>query len=403
MMLATGPRFRNPYAGQRISREEAIDRAKTIAPVAAANAEKAEKLRRMPEENIDAIVNSGLMPLMRPKRYGGYEGDWITHIDCVSEVAKFCGSTGWCMSFLIQHQVYLSFFPKEAQDCVYERHPDPRIVTAFAPTGKAKEVLGGFEIQGEWPFGSAGDYCDWAIVGGMVPSPDGGEPAHRMFLVKPGEFSMKDEWYSVGLKGSGSNTIVVREPLFVPFSFTYDNADAQAGHPPGSLVHDWVLCHIPLALNSSFAIMTPMHGIARGAFESFVEFTRDKPSRFGQPKAAENYGVQTKLGEAAAEIDAAYLITEKMIATVFEGFHGEIDKVRNRRDLVYVTRLLKSAVDRLFDMAGARGLKEGVALQRHWRDIHAICNHAVFNEVQFQAAGRAALAQRPAAGEGLVV
>lgn len=208
------------------------------------------------------------------------------------------------------------------------------------------------------------------------------------------------EW---GLKGSGSNTIVVSEPLFVPFLFSYDNADAQAGNPPGSLVHDWILCRIPLALNSSFAIMTPMHGIARGAFESFVDFTRDKVSRFGAQKAAENYGVQTRLGEAAAEIDAAYVITEKMVATIFDGFHDEADRVRNRRDLVYVARLLKTAVDRLFDMAGARGLKEGVSLQRHWRDIHAICNHAVFNEVQFQSAGRAALAQKASAGDTLVV
>ena len=143
-MLGTGPRFRGSYSGQRISRDEAIAKAKTIAPVALANAEKAEKLRRLPKENIDAILESELMPLMRPRRYGGYEADWMTHIDCVSEVARFCGSTGWCMSFLIQHQVYLSFFPQEAQDRVYGEHPDPKIVTAFAPTGKVTEVAGGF-------------------------------------------------------------------------------------------------------------------------------------------------------------------------------------------------------------------------------------------------------------------
>lgn len=146
-----------------------------------------------------------------------------------------------------------------------------------------------------------------------------------------------------------------------------------------------------------------MHGIARGAFESFVEFTRDKPSRFGSQKAAENDGVQTKLGEAAAEIDAAYVITEKMVATVFDGFHGEIDRVRNRRDLVYVTRVLKRGVDRLFNMAGARGLKESVPLQRHWRDIHAISNHAAFGEVQFQNAGRAALAQKRAGADAPII
>ena len=44
--------------------------------------------------------DSGLMPLMRPRMFGGYEADWMTQIDCVSEVARFCGSTGWCKASL---------------------------------------------------------------------------------------------------------------------------------------------------------------------------------------------------------------------------------------------------------------------------------------------------------------
>ena len=98
-VFVTGPRIRSNYNGMTISHAEAIARAKTIVPVAERNAGVAEDLRRLPEENVEAILGSGLMPLLRPKRFGGFEGDWLTGIDCVSEVARFCGSTGWVMAF----------------------------------------------------------------------------------------------------------------------------------------------------------------------------------------------------------------------------------------------------------------------------------------------------------------
>lgn len=109
-MFVPGPRFHTNYDGMTIRYEEAVERAKTIAPVAKRNAVASEELRRMPDENIKAILDSGLMPLMRPRMFGGYEGDWMTSIDCVSEVARFCGLTGWCMTFLILHQVFLSLY-----------------------------------------------------------------------------------------------------------------------------------------------------------------------------------------------------------------------------------------------------------------------------------------------------
>ena len=65
-MFVTGPRFFSNYKGMTIRYEEAIERAQTIVPVAKRNIAAAEELRRMPEENIKAILESGLMPLMRP-------------------------------------------------------------------------------------------------------------------------------------------------------------------------------------------------------------------------------------------------------------------------------------------------------------------------------------------------
>ena len=394
-MFVTGPRFASNYQGMKIRYEEAIERARAIAPVAKRNAAATEDLRRLPEENAEAILNSGLMPLMRPAIFGGYEGDWMTQLDCVGEVARHCGSTGWCMTFFIQHQYFLSLFGEEAQRFVYERQPDPTILTSFVnPAGQVKKVTGGYEIAGRWPFASGSDYCQWGILGGFAQDEHG---ARRQinFLVRRDQFEIDRVWDSVGLRGSGSNDVVV-QPTFVSDAFTYDHEEAMVGTAPGQRFHEGVVYRAPLILNSGFAVMTPLHGIARGAYETFIEFTAGRSAGAFGGKLSDKADVHVAIGESKSEIDLAYMITDKLSATVLQG--GKVsrtDAVRHRRDYLMIQKLLQRAVDRLFDLSGARGLNGALPLQRHWRDLHAIGHHAAWTAPSFQIAGRDALGLSP--------
>ncbi len=394
--FVTGPRFFTNYTGMKISHEEAIQRARTISPVAKRNAAATEDLRRLPEENVRAILDSGLMPLMRPKKFGGYEGDWMTQLDCVSEVARFCGSTGWVMTFFIQHQYFLSLFSDEAQCFVYERDSNPTILTSFFnPGGEIKEVTGGYEISGRWNFASGADYCHWGIVGGVAPGGEGRAKKHLNFLLRPDQFRIERVWKSVGLKGTGSNDVIV-ESTFVSNAFVYDHDEALIGRAPGHSVNEGVIYRSPLILNTGFAVMTPMHGIARGAYESFVEFTAGRATNAFGGKPTDRADIQIAIGTSKAEIDLAYLITEKLNATVLEDRKiTRADAVRHRRDFVLIQQLLQRAVDRLFDLSGARGLQVDQPLQRHWRDLHAIGHHAAWAAPSLQIAGRDALGLPP--------
>jgi 3-hydroxy-9,10-secoandrosta-1,3,5(10)-triene-9,17-dione monooxygenase len=393
-MFVTGPRVFTNYHGMTISHEEAIARAQTIAPVAERNAGAAEELRRLPEENVKAILESGLMPLLRPKRFGGFEGDWLTGIDCVSEVARFCGSTGWVMAFFLTHQYFLSLFPEEAQCFVYERQADPVILTSFVnPAGQVKIVDGGYELTGRWPFASGGDYCQWAILGGFAQGVDGTR-RQLNFLLRSDQFTIDRVWNSAGLRGSGSNDVIV-EPTFVPEAFSYAHEDALVGRAPGQTLHEGPMYRAPLIVNAGFPVMSPTHGIARGAYEAFVGYTTTRGNVFGG-KSADRPDMQMAIGESKAEIDLAYLVTEKLNATVMEGCDiKRVDAVRHRRDYLMTHKLLQRAVDRLFDLSGARGLHADSPLQRHWRDLHAIGHHAAWTAPAFQIAGRDELGLPP--------
>ena len=76
-------------------------------------------------------------------------------------------------------------------------------------------------------------------------------------------------------------------------------------------------------------------------------------------------------------------------------------RVRHRRNATAASRLALRAVDRLFDLGGAQGLTETGALQRHWRDAHAMAHHYGFNGISFQNSGRLSLGLGMTPGDAL--
>jgi 3-hydroxy-9,10-secoandrosta-1,3,5(10)-triene-9,17-dione monooxygenase len=381
----------------RISRAGVIERARGIAAAVAPNVDRAEQLRRMPPENVKAMMDSGLMPLMRPARFGGSGGDWVDLLNVCREVGRVCGSTAWCLSFLIHHQWIFAYFPDAAQKRVFGSARDPKFVVSFAPVGKVRPVAGGWELSGEWPWGSGGDHCEWGMVNAIVP---GEPPQARMFLLLPGQFRMRDVWYSVGLKGSGTNNIVV-DPVLVPEAFTLDIQQAREATAPGCSLDDGVLFRSSLTAQTWIGLLAPLLGVAHGACDAFIGYTRTKTSTFGE-KVADSTPMQIAIGESLAELDAAVALAERVNEVLFTEQPLTLEhRVRHRRNATAAARLALQAVDRLFDLAGAQGLTETGALQRHWRDAHAIAHHYGFNSVAVQNSGRLSLGLGMTPGDAL--
>src|ERR1700751_3293547 len=122
--------------GRGMSRAEVIERARGIAAAVAPQVARAEQLRRMPPENVTAMMGSGLMPLMRPVRFGGVGGGWVDLLCHFCESGRGRGSTAWGLSFLNHHQWIFACFPDAAQNRVFGSERDPKFVVSFAPVGK---------------------------------------------------------------------------------------------------------------------------------------------------------------------------------------------------------------------------------------------------------------------------
>lgn len=351
-----------------VARAEAL--AEKLAPVAA----EGEKLRRMPSQFCAELLASGLMPLMRPARYGGAEADWSTLVECLMPLGRVSGSVAWCAAFLIQHQWVLGHFPIATQDEVYSKSPDPRIVTSFAPAGRAIRVDGGYRVTGEWAFGSGGDHCEWAMTSAVAPGRDG-SPQPTWFLFKPGQFSIKDVWRSTGLKASGSNNIVVAD-AFVEHSYAVESASVRSSDHPGRGVSDSPLYKAGIGSQFQFALVAPLIATAFALYDDYVAFTRDKLNAFAAARNAENPLMQLRVGESAGELQAALVIFKAQNDRVLQNAaSGDAASAAFLRDIGMIARLTQVASDRLFTLSGARGLAEQNLFGRHWRDVHAMCNH----------------------------
>lgn len=385
-----------------ITHAEALARARKVGEIVRRNAAAVERLRRLPGENVAAMMESDLVGLIIPQERGGYGIDsWMMVADVVGEVGRVCGSSGWCFDLLIQHQWVLGMFPGEAQDMVYKANLRPKIGTSFMPVGKAARAPGGFRVSGEWGFSSGVDHCDWAILGAPVaPAESSGSPPDiRFFLLGPGEFTVRDTWNAVGLRGSGSNNVVVTDVL-VREEHTLRAADFASGRSPGTRVNAGVMFREPGYVAFPFGIFCPLLAIARGALDCFTDFARTRTAGVGRDPALQLLNAQRTIGEAAAEIDAAYLLAKDNDEKLRLGLSGgESDVVAIRRNFTLASRLAMRAVDRLFELTGARGILDENPIQRFWRDIHAAGNHVAWAvDTSYVAAGAHALGLPPPGG-----
>ena len=79
------------------SAEELISRAKALIPLLRANAGLAERLGRVPDENIGAIEEAGLLRMLMPVNRGGYWTDAATAATAMTHIASGCPSTAWVL------------------------------------------------------------------------------------------------------------------------------------------------------------------------------------------------------------------------------------------------------------------------------------------------------------------
>jgi 3-hydroxy-9,10-secoandrosta-1,3,5(10)-triene-9,17-dione monooxygenase len=340
-------------------------------------AAECEQLRRVPDDVVRDFRKAGFFRILEPARFGGLELDYGLAQIAMSELGRGCGSSSWVQAVVASHGWLLGRFPIEAQEAVWGEDPDATMSTASSTAdGQIQEAPGGFILDGQWSFSSGIDACQWVMINAARLSPDGGRASNRRCIVPMERVEIVDDWYSAGLRGTGSKSVRLRN-VFVPEEHT--TVDAGSGNDvPGARVNPAYLYRLPVLPYLMYNIAGPALGIARGALDAFVEHCAERPQR-GQSQSQ-----QLRYAESAAEVDAAeallvqgaLAIREQMLAA--GSVEAELE-ARTHRDLGYAGVLCRQAVSRLATAVGAHAVGDGHPILRALRDIFVATNHIGLN------------------------
>src|SRR5580698_479673 len=298
-----------------------VSAASDLVPVLRERAQATEAARRVSSETMQDFRRAGIFKLMQPARYGGYEYGFTAFIDVISELGRGCTSSAWNCAIGSIHQWLIAGFPAEAQDDVWKSNPDAFACVSYAPTGTTEVVEGGFLIHGKWQFVSNVDNSQWVIVGALFPGTDKGTPPNPGFLLVPqSQYAIEDSWNVAGQAGTGSKTVVIAKPTFVPQHRRLMIADVAGGNSPGSALYTNRMYRVPMLSALPVCLVSPLLGTALGAVEEFIQLCGSRVTRGavggGGNRLSEFFPVQSKLAEASAMADAARLMINRDTAEV---------------------------------------------------------------------------------------
>ena len=202
-------------------------------------------------------------------------------------------------------------------------------------------------------------------------------------LLPRSDYVIDDVWDTVGLRGTGSNDIVVND-AFVPAHRFLSFADTSRCQCPGQSVNAAPLYRLPFVSVFSNTITAPIIGMAQGAYDAHVAMMSERLSASRTVPSAWWTMASRKCGSrrrparstppgcnsnATSPSSTRYAIAGEKIPIEL--------RARTRRDQVRGTERAIEPVDTLFENSGGHALRRGTPIERAWRDAHSGRVHVV--------------------------
>jgi alkylation response protein AidB-like acyl-CoA dehydrogenase len=246
--------------------------------------------------------------------------------------------------------------------------------------GAAVRVEGGFRVCARKPFGSGSPKGGVLVTSAPYEDPDEGwQVLHFPVPFTAPGVSLADDWRTLGMRATGSNTVVLDE-VFVP-----DDA-IMLRRPRGRFHPAWnVILTVALPL-----IMSVYAGIAEAAAAIGRELASSRRSDPTTPYL---------LGELANHLTMVQLAVDDMVRLASDpdvAMSLELTNAVLVRKTIAAEHVL-ATVEKALEAAGGAGFYRKTELERLLRDAHAAQFHPLSAKRQHRFTGRLALGLDPIA------
>ena len=371
-----------------------LERARELKPMLAAAGDAIERGREVTPEIVEAMKQRGIFRMLLPRSLDGAELDPLSYTEVLYTLAQGDGSTAWCLGQNSGCSMIAPYLPAETAQEVFGGRDG---ILAWGPdvpgAGRSVVADGGYRLSGRWGFATGSRHAKW--LGCHVPlfEPDGsprllpnGRPRVRTMVFPKSDARIIDNWQVLGLRGTGSDSYAL-EDYFVPQRRTAgrDNFDELRETGPlyqftSGMIYAMSFAHVSM-------------GIARGAYDSFIEIARDKVPRGSKGTLRENNVIQSQVAQCEARLNSARAYLRGVIAAMWDearraGKIGAEHHPQLRLAATWAIHQARDVVATVYHAAGASAIFESNPLERRMRDIHAGTQQGQGRPVHFETVGQ---------------
>lgn len=323
------------------------------------------------------------------KDFGGEQVSIETGVVVLEALARLDASVAWQMGVQGAIGRLSDYLPEDSARELFKNNTQ-LVVGGVKPFGQAEPVDGGYILQGEWSFASGIAHAGWlacmaflTVDGKPVIDADG--PDIRVPFIPISKAEQLDTWYTIGLRGTGSNNYRVA-PTFVPAELTITKAQMQ--HAPAErLSRAYAISYYNFG---PFTVAPIAVGIAQDALSSFKAMAGKKVPASGKTTLAASHTVQEKLGRAEMLVYSAHLLLMEAArqATLFGETGSDSLAALIRLTGATVAEKTIEAVNIVYELAGSSSIYTTSRLDRCFRDIHSATKHIALSSSHFEMAGQ---------------
>ena len=360
-----------------------------------------DTLRKLPEDVVDKLRTAGVFRMNMPRSWGGPEMTSMEQVEVVEALCRADGSVGWCTFIWCDSGIYSGYLDQDVAKSLYPELDMAQSGWVY-PAVPAEEVDGGYRVSGRWIFGSGVNHCD-RLAAGCVVTKNGapkldrsGLPEWRVLLARPEDFEIEDTWYTLGLRGTGSNDYTAKD-LFVPreHSFRFSDRSPREGaiwQRPDHLLRK--MSGVPL-------------GIARDVLDRAVALFETKTDKRSGAAYRDDPAIQEGIGRAEALLGAARAYVFDSLESQWASLERGVELTKAQRAAATLSRQHafqtgRQVVQELFDLVGGEAVYAKNPFERQLRDINTACQHIVAQRKTVRAPGGLLLGSDTLTGEVLL-
>ena len=382
-----------------------LDRVENLREQIIAGGDEAQKLRRLPQDLVETLVEQGFFRFTLPETLGGEDASSLQTIEILEAMGAIDGSVAWnvMLGSEINAMAAGGMAPELARE-VYLENPDVIMCggggPGSTPPRAERQEDGGVRVWGQTTFISGCHNAGWCFMGaplmhGDQPEVDvDGRPKFKLWFLPRDQWEIVDTWDVAGLRGSGSHDVKAQGGYVAPRFVDVELMSLPAHY-------DNPVFRIPVPLRLAYNKAAVALGVARGALESFSELAQNKIPMLSASTLRDRPSAQYRVGECMADYRAVRSYVMSAMAAVQDELlagapvPGAKTTQNARLACVHAANVCMRVVDTLHSTAGTSGMRMHSPLERKLRDAHGCASHRWVSHPLYQDLGSIFLGNPP--------